>query len=50
MQLPHINDKSTEKPSVSLGKQSLRALARPIVVNRGQGRSTGLDLATDFLV
>ena len=49
MQLPHINDKSTEKPSVSLGKQSLRALARPIVVNRGQGRSTGLDLATDFL-
>ena len=41
MNLPHI------KPS--LGKQSLRAITQPIVVHRGQGRSTGADLATDFL-
>ena len=41
MNLPHINP--------SLGKQSLRALMNPLVVNRSQGRQTGLDLATDFL-
>ena len=41
MNLPHI-----DKP---LGKQSLRALTTPLVVRRGQGRNTGLDLATDFL-
>ena len=46
MHLPHI---TPEKPSTSLGKQSLRALSNPLVVRRGQGRSTGLDLATDFL-
>ena len=41
MNLPHVQNK--------LGKQSLRALTTPLVVRRGQGRSTGLDLATDFL-
>ena len=41
MNLPHINP--------SLGKQSLRALTNPLVVNRSSGRQTGLDLATDFL-
>ena len=41
MQLAHI-----EKP---LGKQSLRALTNPLVVQRNTGRQTGLDLATDFL-
>ena len=42
MNLPHI-----KQPS--LGKQSLRALMNPLVVNRSSGRQTGLDLATDFL-
>ena len=42
MNLPHI-----KQPS--LGKQSLRALMSPLVVNRSSGRQTGLDLATDFL-
>ena len=42
MNLPHI-----KQPS--LGKQSLRALMNPLVVNRNTGRQTGLDLATDFL-
>lgn len=41
MNLPHVQKE--------LGKKSLRALSNPLVVRRGQGRSTGLDLATDFL-
>ena len=46
MQLPHLNQTSSKQ---TLGKQSLRAITQPLVVRRGQGRSTGLDLATDFL-
>ena len=46
MNLPHL-----QKPPVTptLSKDALRQLTTPIVVRRGQGRSTGLDLATDFL-
>ena len=45
--LPHI--KQNGGGQVALGKQSLRALSNPIVVQRNTGRQTGLDLADDFL-
>ena len=47
MQLPHIKQPSSSKATLTKG--ALRQLMTPIAVNRGGGRSTGLDLATDFL-
>lgn len=48
MQLPHLQQSHKPASVGRLGKQSLRALNQPIVVNR-TGRQTGYELATDFL-
>ena len=49
LQLAHIKQNGAVAQKATLSKASLRALATPIVVRRGGGRATGLDLATDFL-
>ena len=48
MNLPHI-DKPKDSRLPPIGPKTLRAITRPIVVSRNQGRQTGSDIETDFL-